>query len=64
MDSKLEKLTPWQMVVYKLCWTAGTSEKAEAKAAGVELDRMKKERPEEFEAAFRVWQDIMYDVLY
>ena len=64
MDSRIERLTPWQRVVYDLCWKAGVSEKTEAKAAGAELDRMKRERPEEYEAAFLVWEAVMYDVLY
>jgi hypothetical protein len=65
MDFRVDELTPWQRVVYDLCWKAGASpDKEKAKSAGRELDRMKAERPEEYKAAFEIWQDVMFDLLY
>jgi hypothetical protein len=64
MDNRIDALTPWQQVVYKLCWKVGTAEGEEKLKAAAELDRMKMERPEEYKAAFDVWLDIMYEVLY
>lgn len=61
MDSRITALTPWQRVVYDLCWKCGASQDEEA---GRILDRMKKERPKEFERAFEVWEKIMFEVLY
>jgi len=60
MDSRIEALSPWQKIVY-LCWKVGASKNEDA---GKELDKMKLERPEEFEEAFDVWTKIMYEVLY
>ncbi len=61
MDDRINRLTEWQQVVYKLHWKVGLSKDKEASK---KLDLMKKERPEEFEEAFNVWLDIMYEVLY
>ncbi len=61
MDNRIEKLTEWQRAVYKLCWDVGASKDVEA---GKKLDLMKRERPKEYEEAFKVWQQIMFEVLY
>lgn len=61
MDARITALTPWQRVVYDLMWKCGASRDVEA---GKELDRMKKERPDEFRTASAVWEEIMFEVLY
>ena len=61
MDSRITALSPWQRIVYDLAWKVGASKDKEA---AKELERMKKERPEEFEEAFEVWVKIMYEVMY
>jgi hypothetical protein len=33
-------------------------------ASGAELDRMRKERPGEYQKAIKVWEEIMLEVLY
>lgn len=60
MDSRIRNFTPWQRIVYDLCWKAGTSK---SKAAADELERMKAERPEEYEKALVVWSEICLEVL-
>lgn len=60
LDSRISSLSPWQRVVYDLCWKVGASQDKEA---GKELDRMKAERPDEYKQAFAVWTAIMYEVL-
>ncbi len=60
MDARLNELTQWQLDVYDLCWQVGL---AWSKEAADKLDRMKLERPEEYEKAFEVWKDIMFDLL-
>ena len=64
MDARIEALTPWQRIVYDLCWTAAVHHDERGKEAGRELDRMKKERSVEYEQAFQVWTTIMYEILY
>ena len=66
MDARIEALSPWQQIVYKLCWTVGAGKKDDQRVidASAELNRMAKERPDEYEAAFEVWTKIMYEVLY
>ena len=66
MDGRVESLTPWQRVVYDLCWTIGAGNRKEQRVidASAELNRMEKERPEEFKVAFDIWTDVMYDVMY
>ena len=65
LDPRIVALSPWQRIVYDLCWSVGvSSDTAVIQAKGAELDRMKAERPEEYEKAFRVWEQIMYEVLY
>lgn len=61
MDARIAALSEWQRVVYDLCMKCGISKD---KKAGAELDRMKKERPKEFERAFKVWEEVMGEILY
>ena len=58
MDARITALTPWQRVVYDLLWNAATGGKVP------ELDRMKRERPKEYAAAYAVWEEIMFEVMY
>lgn len=60
MDSRITSLTPWQRIVYTFCWSAALGNDRTT----AELGRMKKERPEEYEKAFEVWTEIMYEVMY
>ncbi len=60
MDSRILTLTPWQQMVYKLCWSAAVKDKE----AGEELNNLRAERPQEFADAFSVWEKIMLEVMY
>jgi hypothetical protein len=44
-----DEMTPWQKVVFDLLKATGSKESEE-------LDRMKAERPEEYDEAFKMWR--------
>lgn len=60
LDPRIAALTPWQRKVYSLAWTRGAMRDKEA---GERLERMKRERPKEFEEAMNVWEEICLEVM-
>jgi hypothetical protein len=54
-------LDAWQREVYDLAMQCGISKDREA---GRKLDAMKRQHPRKYEQAFRVWSEVMAEILY
>ena len=60
-DRRVEELDAWQREVYDLAMQCGISKDREA---GRKLDAMKRQPPRKYEQAFRVWSEVMAEILY